>query len=305
MANEPSRITDNLLNIFNYSFVETVPYAFFKPNPERDIAVRLIDKEYHCPGCGKVTRVVYQERPVTYFSKGKLAQQRRIYDKLGKHFPNMGEIEAGTPFTNEAIGYCRDCAEKGLLQDETPAQRVCNLSLQLHAEDELVVAKAKAAMEEALKKWLAGVKTAEEFLQYGLGDFNAVRDLICAVMLQDTEPVEKILTAYTEKVGALKEKITKLLAELPDKWKAYAARSTAVYESMNDKMYHEYSVIFPQAGVIPEDYYIYRAIEKGRVRMFLEQPRVETLEELLMEVGFHGEWIDLVNQRLQELMKNA
>lgn len=31
MANEPSRITDNLLNIFNYSFVETVPYEFFKP----------------------------------------------------------------------------------------------------------------------------------------------------------------------------------------------------------------------------------------------------------------------------------
>ena len=35
MANEPSRITDNLLNIFNYSFVETVPYEFFKPRPER------------------------------------------------------------------------------------------------------------------------------------------------------------------------------------------------------------------------------------------------------------------------------
>ena len=39
--------------------------------------------------------------------------------------------------------------------------------------------------------------------------------------------------------------------------------------------------------------------------MFLEQPRIETLEELLMEVGFHGEWIDLVSQRLQELTKNA
>ncbi len=47
MANEPSRITDNLLNIFNYSFVETVPYEFFKPRPERDIAVKLVDKEYH------------------------------------------------------------------------------------------------------------------------------------------------------------------------------------------------------------------------------------------------------------------
>lgn len=97
MANEPSRITDNLLNVFNYCFVETVPYAFFKPNPERDIAVNLVDKEYHCPGCGKVTRVVYQKRPLTYYSKGKLAQERRIYDRLGKEFPFMGEIQAGKP----------------------------------------------------------------------------------------------------------------------------------------------------------------------------------------------------------------
>ena len=45
---------------------------------------------------------------------------------------------------------------------------------------------------------------------------------------------------------------------------------------MNDKMYHEYTVIFPKPGMIPEDYYIYRSIEKSRVR-----PRIESLEELL------------------------
>ena len=97
MANEPSRITDNLLNIFNYSFVETVPYEFFKPRPERDIAVKLVDKEYHCAGCGKVTHVVYQERPLTYFSKGKLREQQAIYEKLGKRFPTQEEIAEGQP----------------------------------------------------------------------------------------------------------------------------------------------------------------------------------------------------------------
>ena len=96
-----------------------------------------------------------------------------------------------------------------------------------------------------------------------------------------------------------------MLESLPDTWQAYAARSTGVYESMNDKMYHEYTVIFPKPGMIPEDYYIYRSIEKSRVQMFLEQPRIESLEELLMEVGFHGEWIDLVNQRLQALVAQA
>ena len=43
MTNEPSRITDNLLNVFNYCFVETVPYAFFKPNSQRDIPVNLVE----------------------------------------------------------------------------------------------------------------------------------------------------------------------------------------------------------------------------------------------------------------------
>lgn len=305
MANEPSRITDNLLNIFNYSFVETVPYEFFKPRPERDIAVKLVDKEYHCAGCGKVTHVVYQERPLTYFSKGKLREQQAIYEKLGKRFPTQEEIAEGQPFTNEAIGYCRDCAAKDILQDKAAGQRVCNLALELHGEDELVVAKARAAMEGALKKWLAGIESADAFLQYGLGDFNAVRDLICSVMLQDTAEEEAVLAAYTEKVAAIKEEIGNLLESLLDTWQAYATRSTGVYESMNDKMYHEYTVIFPKPGMIPEDYYIYRSIEKSRVQMFLEQPRIESLEELLMEVGFHGEWIDLVNQRLQELVAQA
>ena len=165
MANEPSRITDNLLNIFNYSFVETVPYEFFKPRPERDIAVKLVDKEYHCAGCGKVTHVVYQERPLTYFSKGKLREQQAIYEKLGKRFPTQEEIAEGQPFTNEAIGYCRDCAAKDILQDKAAGQRVCNLALELHGEDELVVAKARAAMEGALKKWLAGIESADAFLE--------------------------------------------------------------------------------------------------------------------------------------------
>ena len=303
MANEPSRITDNLLNVFNYCFVETVPYAFFKPNPERDIPVRLVDKEYHCEGCGKVSTVKYKERPLTYYSKGKLAQERRIYDKLGKEFPVMGEILDGKPFTNAAIGLCRACAEKDILKAQAPEQRAVNLSQQLHRADELLVVKAQAAMEKSLLDWLEKVEKPEDFLQYDLTDFNALRDFICAVMLEDTSSVEKVLADYREQIGTIEKELRELLADLPEEWKAYAARSTAVFESMNDKMYHEYTVVFPAQGQMPEDYYIYRSIEKKRVLMFLEQPRVEELGELLMEVGFHGEWIDMVTNRLESFQK--
>lgn len=300
MANEPSRITDNLWNVFNYCFVETVPYAFFKPNADRDIPVKLIDKEYHCEDCGKVTCVRYNQRPLTYYSKGKLAQERRIYDKIGKDFPFMGEILDGKSFTNVAIGLCNDCAEKKILPDEKPEQQVVNFSWQLHRADEIVVAKARTAMENSLKDWLDKVKSPETFLQYNLADFNALRDFICAVMLENTSGVEKALQEYSAEICVIEKKIRDMLEILPEQWKAYAARSTAVFESMNDKMYHEYTVAFPAEGQKTEDYYIYRSIEKKRVRMFLEQPRVETLEELLLEVGFHGEWIDFVNARLQQ-----
>ncbi|MCR5440364.1 MAG: hypothetical protein K6F01_13185 [Selenomonas sp.] len=301
MANEPSRITDNLLNVFNYCFVETVPYAFFKPNPERDIPVKLVGKEYHCSCCGKVSVVKYNERPLTYYSKGKLAQERRVYDKLGIDFPVMGEILDGQPFTNEAIGLCRECAQKEVLGADNPEQLAVNLADRLHRADELLVAKARAAMEKALTDWLAKVEKPEDFLQYNLTDFAALRDFICAVMLEDTSPETEILRAYREEIAAIEGQLQQLLEELPEEWKAYAARSTAVFESMNDKMYHEYTVVFPAPGQLPEDYYIYRTIEKKRVLMFLEQPRIETLEELLMEVGFHGEWIDLVTNRLESL----
>ena len=124
MAEPAATITANLAQAFHYSFVETVPYAFFKPNPERDIAVNLRAKEYRCEKCGRVTRVTYRNEGVTYYSKGKLAEERRIYDTLGLSFPYMGEINDGVEFTNEAYGYCQACAQEGVVQSMVPAQRV-------------------------------------------------------------------------------------------------------------------------------------------------------------------------------------
>lgn len=167
------------------------------------------------------------------------------------------------------------------------------------------MAKAQAAMEQSLRDWLQGIDEPKKFLAYNWGDFNAVRDLICAVMIEDTSSLKAVLGDYLAAYTRLSMQIRDLLAKLPDKWQAYAARSTAVFESMHDKMYHEYSVAFPAEGQIPTDYYIFRTIENKRALMFLEQPRIETVDELMMEVGFHGEWIDIVTQRVAELQKEA
>lgn len=235
-------ITSNLAQAFHYSFVETVPYAFFKPNPARDIAVNLVAKEYRCQACGRITRVTYRNEGVTYYSKGKLAEERRIYDQLGLRFPYMGEIDAGKAFTNEAVGYCEACAQGKILGSMEPTQRAYNLAELLHTADTLVLAHAKDDAEEALA---------------------AYRGLVQEVQAQEKE----------------------LLAKLPERFRAYAARSTRAPESMSDKLYHEYTIAFPKDDAPNEVYYIERELEKARVEMFLAQPRIESVEELRREAG--------------------
>ena len=79
MANTPSRITDNLLNVFNYCFVETVPYAFFKPNPERDIAVNLVDKEYQSMSLKEL-----QASLIQIFHNDRVHPDSLIHNGIGK-----------------------------------------------------------------------------------------------------------------------------------------------------------------------------------------------------------------------------
>ncbi|WP_416196276.1 hypothetical protein [Selenomonas sp.] len=301
MANEPGKIKEQLDSVYEYCFVETVHYAFFKPNPARDIAVNLRAKEYRCPACGKVTRVPYRYHGDTYFSKGKLAAERRTYDKLGLEFPMMGRIAAGEPFVNEAVGYCAACAKERLGASEDPAQRVVNLAQQLHRADALVVTAARLAMEEALRRWLAAAD-AETLRQFDVSTPEKTRDLICAIMLDDTAGAEQALADYRAVVRHVQETCAQLLSLLPEVFTASVARSTHAPESMSDKVYHEYTVAFAAADAPREEFYFPRRVEKQRLSMFLEQPRVASLADLFSEVGFHGEWLDFFRARVHELM---
>lgn len=301
MANEPGKIKEQLESVYEYCFVETVPYAFFKPNPARDIAVNLRAKEYRCPACGKVTRVPYRYHGDTYFSKGKLAAERRTYDKLGLEFPTMGRIAAGEPFVNEAVGYCAACAKERLGASEDPAQCVVNLAQQLHRADALVVTAARLAMEEALRRWLAAAD-AETLRQFDVSTLEKTRDLICAIMLDDTAGAEQALADYRAVVRHVQETCAQLLSLLPEVFTASVARSTHAPESMSDKVYHEYTVAFAAADAPREEFYFPRRVEKQRLSMFLEQPRVASLADLFSEVGFHGEWLDFFRARVHELM---
>ncbi len=289
---EIKRITDQLLDVFNYAFVESVPYAFFIPKEDKYVAVNLKDKVCHCQSCGKTIRVRYRQNGVTYFSKGRLAAQRRIYEQLGITFPTMGDLADEIPYTYRVIGYCGTCAEQAVMKSEDAAQQVCNLAEHLHHADELVVVKAQKLMGDVVQRWLAGITQSEQLLQYDLSTYEALRDLLCAVILQDTANLEAELRTYLDTVYTLRTKLEQLNAAQTVNWRAYAVRSTAVYESMSEELYHEYTVAFPEAGTVGQDFYVSRMIERDKVDMFVQQKRIESLDELLLEAGFQDDWVD-------------
>ncbi|MBO6245528.1 MAG: hypothetical protein J6N55_04505, partial [Anaerovibrio sp.] len=86
-------------------------------------------------------------------------------------------------------------------------------------------------------------------------------------------------------------------------WKANVAHSCSLPDSMSDEEYHEYTVAFPDESSEGQDFYMEKSIEKERVSMFLTQHRLTSLEEVLMDAGFHEEWIDMVVDKGTSLTK--
>jgi hypothetical protein len=284
-------ITANLSGVFNYSFVETVPYEFFIPKPDKYIPVNLTGKMYHCQKCGKEVEVRYHHTGVTYFSKSRLAAQRRNYEKLGLDFPVLQRIEAEEPFTNHAIGYCGTCAEDEILCSMEYGQRIYNLCETMHKADENIVLQARMHMGDVLQRCLHDEPMVAEFLSYDIQDQQALCNLISSVILRDTKAIAADLSAYRSLQEKLAAEINDLQALQPAAWPVYASRPTDAYESMSDEFYHEYTVAFPAAGTCGQNFYIYRMVEKNRVRLFVEQRRIATLEELLLEAGIQPLWV--------------
>ena len=300
---EAGNITDNLLNVFNYSFVETAPYSFFVPKKDKYTAVNLVDKIYHCLHCQEAVTVKYHHTGVTYFSKERFDKQKTIYEDLQLAFPTTAEIEAEQEFTYHVRGFCPQCAAKELAAAAEPEQAVYNYCFELHKKDENLLVAARECMGEVVKKWLAGITDSSQLMPYDLSTYEALRDLLCAVILEDTTALSELLQDYRRELEKTLMAAEELFEELPAKWATYTARPTAVYESMSDELYHEYTIVFPEKTTKPQDFFIFRTIEKDRVRMFLQQPRITTLEQLLLETGFEACWVDWLVDHVTALKK--
>jgi len=300
---QPMGITDNLLKVFNYAFVESAPYGFFVPKDNAYVAVNLVNKVHHCQKCRKEITVDYHHTGVTYFSRDRYSQQQQVYALLGLDFPAPAEIAAETEFTYHQMGYCTDCAKAELNPADTDAQKLYNLCLELHKRDEALPLAARTEMQTALERWLVQIKESAQVTAYDLSSYTAIKDLVCAVILDDVDAVESLLKEYRDGSTALLAQARQLLAKLPEKFRVYAARSTAVYESMSDEIYHEYTVVFPAEETVPQDFFAERTVEGERAGMFLQQPRISSLEELLLAAGFADAWVDLFIDHVTALEK--
>jgi len=290
---QPENITNQLLNVFNYAFVESAPYSFFVPKKEKYVAVHVTKKICTCLACTKQVEVKYHEAGVVYFSKERFEKQRAVYEKKGLPFLDEKDLQAEKEFIYQETGYCEQCAPQLLLTGDAK-QKIYNICQEIHKEDEFLLVAAKVCMEEQLKKWLKTITNSSQITQYDLASYNGLKDLVCAAILDDTTGVENCLDSYKNKIGKMIADTEPLLGNMPAKWSIYAARSTAIYESMSDELYHEYTVVFPEENTIPQDFFINRVIEKIRIEMFLKQNRVSSIEQLILEAGFETAWLDLL-----------
>jgi hypothetical protein len=295
-------ITDNLLNVYNYAFVETAPYGFFVPKSDKYVAVNVKRKIYHCLECQKKITVNYKERGVVYFTGERFKKQRALYEKRGLKFLSDEEIAAEKELVYHDEGYCKECA-KIVLSKKSKAQTAYNLCRELHLLDEKLVAEARDLMGKSVKRWLGALDDSEKLVGFNLSTEDDIRDLICQVILDDTAAVAACLDAYKKESRRLINEINGKVSRLDMEWDVFAARPTGIYESMSDELYHEYTVLFPADGTISQDFFVKKTVKRERAEMFLSQRRIDTIEELFSEAGYLESWGDWFYDRVMELKK--
>ena len=299
-----TKITDNLLKVYDYAFLEGATYGFYKPNEAMYVGVRMTEKQYHCPGCGRSfsVRIRNDNDGILYFSKSRIAEQKRIYDELELDFPADWELME-KPYTYHLTGYCADCGARELAGDVRWPQRINNLCHELYLQDMLVSDKARQYMTDAVQRWLDGISEAQELTRFDLASPEVLQELIWIMVLSDTEACEKALQEYLDAVQPLISELKELLEEATPAWKAYVARSSSLPESMSDGEYHEYTLAFPADDTEGQDFYFKRSVEKSRVEMFVSQRRISSIQELLADAGFQERWMDMVMDKANELLK--
>lgn len=290
-------ITGDLQNVFNYAFIETASYHFIVPKPEKYTSVYMTDKINRCIDCGSDLKVEYKENGLVYIENKRMEKQKALYTKYNLQLPTI----EGEHFTYFQDGYCVKCAQNHLYQ-QSKGQDVCNTCMDLNHLDEDLIIKAQEIIERIVRVWIDGITFKDELKNLDLSTYLGVRDLICGVIFGKKDLLGEIVKKYKKEVLEKKNLIQSILNEIKSpSFNGYVARPTTIYETMDDNLYNEYTVVFPSENTQEENFYVLKEVAKDRVSMFLGQKRVESVEELLNETVFSDVWIEWLVQHLNNL----
>lgn len=289
--NHVESATENLRTVFAYAFIETVHYHFAVPKEPEYLHVSMPRKIYHCNNCEKEIEISLRNNGDVHVSKPVRLQQVEIRRDLG--LP-CGSLKANEVVDLHQIGYCQECFDKLQQEDRfIDTQKIYDDANSLFALDCQLPVNAKVAMDQAVRTWVDSFQSLDEMKEYQVETYLDLRHLIVSKLLE-AQNVKDILITYEENVRAYKEKIAARLAEVEhSKFLAHIAWPLNLYESMSTEWYNEYTVLFPEDQDDKREFYVNKAILKERVNMFLDQHRINTVHELINEVGFYDEWIEM------------
>lgn len=281
-------LLNQLPQLFMFAFIETAVYHFVFPKKDQYIAAHISKKACRCLLCNEIVEVAFQNDGVVHIQKSRLAEQKKIYAALGLAFPAIAQ---GEPLVYQQTGYCEKCFAANLPQAEQPAQLVYNLCRRIYELDRQFAATAARLMAAAVHSWLE--KTPDErFSGYNMSGSSAVRELLSGLVVSD-EAVNRHLREYrllfTELAGQVKAHLACIAA---NKFTAIVGKPLAIYESMAEDIYNEYTVVFPAANSPAGEFYAAAVLIKERVMMFLDQSRINAPEDLLRELGCVDQWIE-------------
>lgn len=294
-----ANITEDLYNVFQYAFVETASYHFIVPKNEIYAAIHMEEKVYLCDHCREVFYVKLKQNGQVYINRKLLEAQRHVYLQDGIPFP---EVESGDPLVYRQHGYCCDCAAKRLQEVDEIGQKIYHLSARLLQLDAVLVLEGQQKADQIIKEQIAALKDVKSLDGLHLTEYPAVQQWICSVLANHDAKLKQMLKIYTEQSCRLTDEITALLERLHTRsFPAYVARPMTVYDTLDDGIYNEYTVIFPLEGTGSQEFYVLKEVDTARVKMFLKQQRINHISMFLRELRFDGLWIKQLLHRVKEL----
>lgn len=292
-------ITKDLHSVFSYVFIETASYYFVVPKQPNYTAIYMEEKLYQCDGCGKTVSVKLKQNGQIYMNRKLLEMQKHEYRKDQLSFP---QIENGEPLVYRRHGYCCDCAEKYLQETEELGQDIYNRCAQLLKLDASFPFKGQQKADEIIKKQISSLHCLEELENLDVTDYLSMHQWICNVLAKPMQAWIALLEKYKKQSVQQIQEIAILLDRLrTERFSAYVDCPTTVYETLDDGIYNEYTVIFPDEKTTPQNFYILKDVDLARVELFLRQQRITDFPTFLAEVPFDGRWVEFLLHKEKKL----